>query len=148
MIGFVPSFTDGDREVRKLIIFAVLLLAGCARPHGPAEKILNQQMVTPNQNQQQTKVTVTRLKQFIGGGSGGMCKFLVSIDGKDVALLRQNQFVTAYLENGPHKLKVSNECSTLSFGMRKTLDLVADGQPQEYVAELGVWGQYRMWRKK
>jgi hypothetical protein len=109
---------------------AVLTLAGCARPYGQAEKILNQEMVTPKSDTQQTKVTVTRNKQFIGGGSGGMCKFLVAIDGKDVALLRQNQFVTAYLANGPHKLRVSNECNVLSMGMRKTLDLVADGTPR------------------
>ncbi len=77
-----------------------------------------------------------------------MCKFLVSIDENDVALLKQNQFVTAYIKNGPHKLKVSNECNVLSMGMRKTLDLIADGTDQEYIAENGFWGQYRMWRSK
>ncbi len=77
-----------------------------------------------------------------------MCKFLIAIDDKEVALLRQNQFVTAYLNNGPHKIRVSNECNVLSMGMRKSLDLIADGTPQEYVAELGFWGQYRMWRAK
>ena len=130
------------------LALAVLTLAGCARPYGQAEKILNQEMVTPKSDTQQTKVTVTRNKQFIGGGRGGMCKFLVAIDGKDVALLRQNQFVTAYLANGPHKLRVSNECNVLSMGMRKTLDLVADGTPQEYLTEVGFWGQYRMWQVK
>ncbi|MFU2166567.1 hypothetical protein [Lelliottia nimipressuralis] len=141
--------TDGNKILKKLlIIIAVLTLAGCARPYGQAEKILNQELVTPKSDTQQTKVTVTRNKQFIGGGSGGMCKFLVAIDDKDVALLRQNQFVTAYLTNGPHKLRVSNECNVLSMGMRKTLDLVADGTPQEYVAEVGFWGQYRMWKVK
>jgi hypothetical protein len=135
--------------VKNIILgLAILTLVGCARPHGPAEKILDQQLVTPNLAQQQTKVTVTRAKQFIGGGSGGMCKFLIAIDDKEVALLRQNQFVTAYLNNGPHKIRVSNECNVLSMGMRKSLDLIADGTPQEYVAELGFWGQYRMWRAK
>lgn len=129
-----------------MIALAVLTLAGCARPHGEADVILNQEIVKPKSDTQQTKITVTRNKQFIGGGSGGMCKFLVAIDDKDVALLRQNQFVTAYLENGLHKLRVSNECNVLSMGMRKSLDIVADGTPQEYVAELGFWGQYRMWR--
>jgi hypothetical protein len=33
-------------------------------------------------------------------------------------------------------------------GMRKTLDITADGTDQEYVAEVGFWGQYRMWRTK
>ncbi len=129
-----------------MVAIALLALAGCARPYGEAETILNHEIVKPKNDTQQTKITVTRNKQFIGGGSGGMCKFLVAIDNKDVALLRQNQFVTAYLENGPHKLRVSNECNVMSMGMRKTLDIVADGHPQEYVAELGVWGQYRMWR--
>lgn len=32
--------------------------------------------------------------------------------------------------------------------MRKTLDIVADGTPQEYVTEQGAWGQYRMWQTK
>jgi len=129
-----------------LMIVAVIILAGCSRPYGQAEKILNTEMVTPKNDAQQTKITVTRNKQFLGSGSGGMCKFLVAIDNKDVALLRQNQFVTAYLEPGAHKLRVSNECNVLSMGMRKTLDLVADGAPQEYVTEIGFWGQYRLWR--
>lgn len=60
----------------------------------------------------------------------------------------KNQFVTAYLNNGPHKLKVSNDCNALSMGMRKTLDVNADGQDQEYITEVGMWGQYRMWREK
>ncbi|MDY0927955.1 hypothetical protein GJV14_23705 [Enterobacteriaceae bacterium RIT697] len=107
---------------------------------------MNQQIVTPDASKQQTKVTVTRLKQFIGGGSGNTCKFVVNIDGQDVAMLRQNQFVSTYLENGLHKLRVSNDCSVLSMGMRKSLDIVADGTPQEYATEVGFWGQYRMWR--
>lgn len=133
---------------KAILALAVLTLAGCARNYGPAETILDQQLVTPNPAQQQTKVTVTRAKQFIGGASGGLCKFLVAIDDKEVALLRQNQFVTTYLSNGPHNIRVSNECNVMSMGMRKSLDLIADGAPQEYVAELGFWGQYRMWRAK
>ncbi|MNZ73876.1 hypothetical protein D3C78_923040 [compost metagenome] len=139
---------ETEKLKKMLLLLAALTLAGCARPHGPAEEILNKELVTPKADTQQTKVTVTRNKQFIGGGSGGMCKFLVAIDNQDIALLRQNQFVTAYLNNGPHKLRVSNECNVLSMGMRKTLDFVADGTPQEYIAEVGFWGQYRMWRVK
>ena len=131
---------------KAMMALAVLTLAGCARPYGPATTIMNQQIVTPNANQQQTKVTVTRNRQFIGSMSGGTCKFVVNIDGQDVAMLRQNQYVTTYLENGTHKLRVSNDCSVLSLGMRKTLDVVATGTPQEYATEIGFWGQYRMWR--
>lgn len=136
--------------VNKILIpvLGVLLLSGCARPYGPAETIINKQIVEPKPGVEQTKVTVTRNKQFIGGGSGGTCKFLVQIDDADIAKLRQNQFVTAYLNNGHHKLRVSNECDVLSMGMRKTLDIDADGQEQEYLAEVGFWGQYRMWRVK
>ncbi|MCU1787524.1 hypothetical protein CUU54_01465 [Pectobacterium polaris] len=135
--------------MKKIIFFlGAIVLSGCSRPHGPAEKILNQELITPNNIEQQTKITVTRNKQFIGGGSGGMCKFLVSIDDRDIALLRQNQFVTAYINNGLHKLRVSNECNVLSMGMRKTLDVIADGSEHEYVTEIGMWGQYRMWRTK
>ncbi|AOR65137.1 hypothetical protein [Pectobacterium wasabiae] len=87
-------------------------------------------------------------KQFIGSASGGVCKFLVSVDGRDVALLQQNQFVTAYLKNGLHKLMVSNECNVLSMGMRKTVDVIANGNEQEYVTEVGFWGQYGLWQTK
>lgn len=136
--------------VNKILIplIGAVLLSGCARPYGPAETIINKQIVEPKPGVEQTKVTVTRNKQFIGGGSGGTCKFLVQIDGDDIAKLRQNQFVTAYLANGPHKLRVSNECNVLSMGMRKTLDIDANGQDQEYLTEVGFWGQYRMWRVK
>lgn len=129
-------------------LIGAILLTGCARPYGPAETVINKQIVEPKAGVAQTKVTVTRNKQFIGGGSGGTCKFLIQIDEVDVAKLRQNQFVTAYLTNGPHKLRVSNECNVLSMGMRKTLDINADGQDQEYLAEVGFWGQYRVWRVK
>ncbi|EKN4881412.1 hypothetical protein DVQ40_19475 [Yersinia enterocolitica] len=131
-----------------LTLMLVIGLAGCAKPYGPAEIILNQQLVTPNVSEPQTKITVTRLKQFTGGINGGVCKFIINIDGDDVALLRQNQFITAYIKNGTHKLQVSNDCGTLSMGMRKTLDIIADGTTQEYVTETGMWGQYRMWRTK
>lgn len=135
--------------MKKLFLgLAVIVLAGCARPYGPADTILNQEIVTPKNDIQQTKVTVTRNKQFIGGGSGGMCKFIVAIDDRDVALLRQNQYVTAYLNNGLHKLRVSNDCSVMSMGMRKSLDILVDGTPQEYMTEVGAWGQYRMWQVK
>ncbi|MFP1762322.1 hypothetical protein [Lonsdalea quercina] len=103
-------------------------------------------IITPNNQVEQTKVTVTRNKQFIGSGSGGLCKFVVAVDGKEIALLRQNQYVTAYLNNGLHKLRVSNECSVASMGMRRTVDVFADGTEQEYLTEVGIWGQYRLWR--
>ncbi|WP_277971893.1 hypothetical protein [Pantoea agglomerans] len=131
-----------------ILVLAVMTLAGCARPYGPAETILNKQITEPKPDVEQTKVTITRNKQFIGGGSGGMCRFLVQIDGSDIAKLRQNQFVTAYLNNGKHLLRVSNECNVLSLGMRKSLEILTDGGEQEYIAENGMWGQYRMWRVK
>ncbi len=133
---------------KVLLALAVLTLVGCARPYGSADTIINQQLVTPDASKKQTPVTVTRLKQFIGSASGGACKFVVNVDGHDVAMLRQNQFVTTYLENGLHKLRVSNDCSVMSLGMRKSLDIIADGTPQEYATEVGFWGQYRMWRTK
>ncbi|SEA54423.1 hypothetical protein SAMN02982996_01905 [Lonsdalea quercina] len=133
--------------MKKLFfLFFVLILSGCSRPHGPAEYILDQTIITPNNQVKQTKVTVTRNKQFIGSGSGGHCKFVVAVDGKEIALLRQNQYVTAYLNNGLHKLRVSNECTVASMGMRRTVDVLADGTEQEYLTEVGIWGQYRLWR--
>ncbi|WAH62090.1 hypothetical protein LZ023_37325 (plasmid) [Pseudomonas silvicola] len=106
-------------------------------------------MVTPDASKKQTPVTVTRLKAgFYWKCQRWNLQFVVNVDGQDVAMLRQNQFVTAYLENGLHKLRVSNDCSVMSLGMRKSLDIVADGTPQEYATEVGFWGQYRMWRTK
>lgn len=133
---------------RLIITFCVIALAGCSRPYGPAETIINKQIIHPKPGIPQTKVTITRNKQFIGGGSGGLCRFLVQIDNKDIAKLRQNQFISAYLDNGKHRLRVSNECDIASLGMRKTLDIDATGGEQEYVTENGFWGQYRMWRVK
>lgn len=133
---------------KLLLAICVIGLAGCARPYGPAETIINKQIVQPKAGVEQTKVTITRNKQFIGGGSGGTCRFLVQIDGSDVAKLRQNQFVSAYLDNGKHLLRVSNECDIASMGMRKSLEIDATGGEQEYMAENGMWGQYRMWRIK
>ncbi|ENG6105791.1 hypothetical protein ACAY19_001381 [Serratia liquefaciens] len=135
--------------MKKILLAATLLtLVGCARPYGPADKVLSTKYAEKKENVVQSKITVTRNKQFIGGGSGGTCRFVVAIDETDIALLRQNQFAVAYLDKGPHKLKVSNDCNVLSMGMRKTLDIIADGTDQEYVTENGFWGQYRMWQVK
>ncbi|POT57855.1 hypothetical protein C3432_07920 [Citrobacter amalonaticus] len=131
-----------------LLILVAIGLTGCARPYGPAETIINKQIVNPKPGVEQTKVTITRNKQFIGGGSGGMCRFLVQIDGVDIAKLRQNQFISAYLDNGKHLLRVSNECDVGSMGMRKSLEIEATGGEQEYITENGMWRQYRMWRVK
>ncbi|WP_232099998.1 MULTISPECIES: hypothetical protein [Lonsdalea] len=51
------------------------------------QNILAQTTITPNNQVRQTKVTVTRNKQFIGSGSGGLCKFVVAVDGKEITLL-------------------------------------------------------------
>lgn len=135
--------------MKKLLLVACIVsLAGCARPYGPADTVINKQIIQPKPGVAQTKVTVTRNKQFIGGGSGGMCRFLVQIDGIDVAKLRQNQFISAYVDNGKHLLRVSNECDVASLGMRKSLEIDATGGEQEYLTENGMWGQYRMWRVK
>lgn len=132
-----------------LVALAGVLLSGCARPYGPAETVINKQIVEPKPGVPQTKVTFTRNKQWAGSiGDMGACRFLIQIDGNDVAKLRQNQFVTAYLKNGPHQLRVSNECNVMSMGMRKTLEITADGKDQEYLTEIGFWGQYRMWQVK
>ncbi|MFB0711477.1 hypothetical protein ACEU59_09920 [Buttiauxella noackiae] len=136
------------KKVMGLVV-TVLMLSGCARPYGPAETVINKQIVEPKSGTEQTKVTITRNKQWAGSlGDGGVCRFLIQIDGKDVAKLRQNQFITAYLDNGNHLLRVSNECDIASMGMRKSLEIKADGVEQNYLTEVGFWGQYRMWQVK
>ncbi|EPZ2457888.1 hypothetical protein ACXLRS_003125 [Citrobacter youngae] len=130
-----------------MLISCVILLTACARPYGPAETVINKQIVEPKPGTDQTKVTITRNKQWAGSlGDGGVCRFLIQIDGKDVAKLRQNQFITAYLDNGSHLLRVSNECDVASMGMRKSLEITAGGVEQNYLTEIGFWGQYRMWQ--
>lgn len=132
---------------KAVIALAVLALTACAKPHGPPEEILNPAMVTPDNNKSQTRITITREEQSsLLTASMGLCSFLISIDGKDVALLRQNQVVTAYLDNGPHALRVSNSCISVGLGIRKTLKIVADGTPQAYATNEGYWGQYHLWR--
>ncbi|WP_244200946.1 hypothetical protein [Lonsdalea britannica] len=74
---------------RPFFLFVVLVLSGCSRPHRPAEYIIDRAIITPNTQVKQTKVTVTRNKQFIGAGSGGMCKFVVTVDDSDIALLNK-----------------------------------------------------------
>jgi hypothetical protein len=135
--------------VRKILLaLAIVGLTGCEIPYGPADTVLNQELVTPKSDVQQTKITVTRKRQTVGGPGTGVCKFLIAVDNQDLALLRENQHITAYLPNGPHKLRVSNECNVLTMGMRKTLDVNADGVPKEYLTEVGFWGQYRLWQVK
>lgn len=139
-------------NISKFVMAGVILastgLTGCARPYGPAETVINKQIVQPKIGVEQTKVTITRNKQFLGSGSGGICRYLIQVDGKDIAKLRQNQFITAYLDNGKHLLRVSNECDIATMGMRKSLEVDATGGEQEYLTENGIWGQFLMWRVK
>ncbi|QOV66787.1 hypothetical protein [Citrobacter sp. BDA59-3] len=108
---------------------------------------MNQQMVTPDSTKSQTSVTITRQEQSsLLTSSMGLCSFLVNIDAIDVALLRQNQYVTTYLDNGPHILRVSNSCKSVGLGIRKSLKINAEGTPQKYETNEGYWGQYNIWR--
>lgn len=62
--------------MRAILLFvAVLGLIGCARPYGPAEQILNQELVTPNNNKEQTKITITRINNLLAVAVGECVNF-------------------------------------------------------------------------
>lgn len=131
---------------KVLMAFAVLMLAGCARPYGPGF-IYSDPVVRPDPSKKQTQLKVMRIKQFIGSfGVSSLCEFDVSIDGKLIAELHQNQYVTAYIDVGLHKLTVTNACRTMYTGRSETQEVLADGAPQEFSIKVGAFNQLLLWR--
>lgn len=130
------------------ILSFTFLLFGCARPFEHTPYVLNEELTKPNPDITQSKITVHRALQIKNNMSGDTCKFLVLIDDNPVAALAQNRYVVFYLNPGVYKLKTTSECEWGSMGLRKTLDVVADGTEQEYETELGFFNQFRMWRTK
>lgn len=130
---------------KAMLTLAILALVGCARPYGPTTSIINDQVVTPNPSKKQTKIKVFRMKQFRESILSS-CQFMIEIDGKMVAMLKQNQYVTAYVDNGTHYLGFSDTCYSTEITGRKVLEVIADGAPQEYSTKIGAYGAFLMWR--
>ncbi|WP_058973279.1 hypothetical protein [Type-D symbiont of Plautia stali] len=130
---------------KSLIALAVLLLAGCARPYGPVAGTVNDQLTKSDPSKQQTKIKVLRLTQF-RDSLFNLCTFDFSVDGKLVAFLRQNNYVTVYLDHGMHYLSYTYSCDEGRPYAQKVLEVITNGMPQEYSAKIGAFGQLFMWR--
>ncbi|EPF1256195.1 hypothetical protein [Klebsiella aerogenes] len=99
-----------------------------------------------NSSSNTTQVRVHRVSQLSGAALGDDCPLVLKVDDKEIAGLQKNQFVDLYLPNGHHNLSVRFKCALTSW--RKTLEIDVTGNYQEYKTEIGVAGQYRMWRVK
>lgn len=127
------------------LVVAAVILTGCtAKPYIPAQIIYNESLLHPVKGS--TQVRVHRIQQITGSGLGEGCPLVLKVDDVAVVGLQQNQYVDLYLVKGGHDISVRFACALTEW--RKSLTLVADGSYQEYMTELGMAGQYRMWRVK
>lgn len=128
-----------------LLVVAVFGVVSCtSKPFEATTAIYNSSLL--NTVPDATKVRVHRIEQLSGSALGQDCPLVLKIDEKEVAGLQQNQFVDIYLPEGKHTLSVRFKCALTAW--RKSLDIYANGQYQEYKTETGVAGQYRMWQVK
>lgn len=128
-----------------LITVCALVMCGCAsKNYEPTKTIYNESFSLPKDNS--THVRVHRIKQISGSFLGENCPLVLKVDGDEVAGLKQNQYIDLYLPKGKHSLSVRFKCAITNW--KKSLELDANGSYQEYEAEAGAAGQYRMWRKK
>jgi len=130
---------------KLLLALAFVGLAGCAsNPFEATHTIYDPSLLNKAPNT--TKVRVHRVEQLSGSALGEDCPLVLKVDEKEVAGLQQNQFVDIYLPSGKYTLSVRFKCAFTAW--RKSLDLNANGDYQEYQTETGAAGQYRMWRVK
>ncbi|WP_074823715.1 hypothetical protein [Pragia fontium] len=132
--------------MKKLfLLIAVMMGIACtARPYTAAHETYDSRYLVENKSK--THVRIHRVNQISGSGLPDDCPLVLKVDGIDVVGLQQNQFVDLYLPNGEHSLSVKFKCALTEW--KKSVTLVADGATQEYETEIGVAGQYRMWRTK
>lgn len=130
---------------KPLIALAVLALASCAKPYGPVANTLNDQLTKPDPSKHQTKIKVLRVPQF-RDSLFNLCTFDFSVDGKLVAFLKQNNYVTVYLDNGMHYLSYTYSCDEGRPYAQKVLEVITNGMPQEYSTKIGAFGHLFMWR--
>lgn len=130
---------------RTYLVLAFMMLAGCvSKPFEATDVIYDSTFL--NNTPDSTKVRVHRIEQLSGAALGKDCPLVLKVDGKEVAGLKQNQFVDIYLPEGKHNLSVRFKCALTAW--RKSLDIIANGEYQEYKTETGAAGQYRMWQVK
>ncbi|MGK3115335.1 hypothetical protein [Candidatus Pantoea formicae] len=130
---------------RALLITLVASLAACSsRPFEKTETVYDPLLLTQKSNY--TNVRVHRVNQLTGSALGDDCPLVLKVDNIEVVGLQQNQYVDLYLPEGKHTLSIRFKCALTEW--RKSVDLNADGRYQEYSAESGGVGQYRMLRVK
>lgn len=129
-----------------LLAAAVMLISSCtARPFQKTNTIYDPVFLT--ETPQSTHVRIHRVKQFTGGGyQGNSFPLVLKVDNVETVGLQQNQYVDLYLPQGQHTLSIRFECAITEW--RKSVKLNAIGNYQEYAAEIGSVGQYRILRIK
>lgn len=121
----------------------MVFVAGCAsKPYEETKVIYDSEFTNASPNL--TKIRVHRVTQLSGSALGDSCPLILKVDNKEVAGLQQNQFIDVYVPSGNHVLSVRFKCALTAW--KKSVDLTADGNYQEYQTETGAAGQYRMWR--
>lgn len=132
-------------ERKYLILAIVIILVGCvSKPFEATNTIYDSSILNKTPNT--TKIRVHRVEQMSGSALGDSCPLVLKVDEKEIAGLQQNQFIDIYLPAGKHTLSVKFKCALTAW--RKSLDIIASGEYQEYQTETGVAGQYRMWQAR
>ena len=128
-----------------LIISSLAFLSACAsKPFEKTDIIYNSNLLT--QGPQSTHVRVHRVSQITGSALGSDCPLVLKVDGVETVGLQQNQYVDLFLPYGEHTLSIRFKCALTAW--RKSVNLTSDGNYQEYSAESGSVGQYRMFKIK
>lgn len=131
----------------KKIIFvsALAFISACSsKPFKKTDTIYDSHLLTENQDS--TQIRVHRVSQIGGSALGSDCPLVLKVDEFETVGLQQNQYVDLYLPSGEHTLSIRFKCALTAW--RKSVNLTADGKYQEYSAEIGGAGQYRMLRIK
>ncbi|HGY1289457.1 TPA: hypothetical protein ACNUZJ_004238 [Raoultella ornithinolytica] len=132
--------------MKKIILLLCItsLFACSSNPFEETKTLYSSEYKNPSSNS--TQIRVHRVSQLSGAALGEDCPLVLKVDDKEIAGLQRNQFVDLYVPNGHHNLSVKFKCALTSW--RKSLELDATGDYQEYKTEIGAVGQYRMWRVK
>lgn len=128
-----------------IIVAAAAFLSACsARPFEQTSTIYDSKYLL--ENPILTQVRVHRVKQLSGSALGEDCPLVVKVDNEEIAGLQQNQYIDLYLPSGKHTISIRFKCALTAW--RRSVELNADGNYQEYSAESGSVGQYSMQRIK
>lgn len=132
--------------MRKLLLLvSVVLISSCSSaPFEHTKNIYDAKYLKPDS--ETSHVRVHRVSQVSGSALGESCPLVLKVDNTETVGLQQNQYVDLYLPNGNHTLSVRFKCALTAW--KKSVDLLANGNYQEYATETGAVGQYRMWRVK